>query len=168
MQELREKLSRYEAKGGLDPVLTKFLGDKFGFNYAEAAKALSDDKVKANQELASLSARAQRLNGEIERENLQRRIEEAHITFRGGNLVKSEGSVVTCKCRCGTEFSWDISGTLGFQQLLNADTPGKMRFIVASGANQFEGMCPNPKCHQSSRVTADRHVCHEDPHPGDL
>jgi hypothetical protein len=156
MVELREQLSRYKGTG-LDPVLVKFLAERFGFNYAMEAKVLTDDHEKANRELADLTVKVEHLSRDLDWANLQRRIKEAGITFHGQTFVKSEGSVVTCVCKnCKTEFSCDVSGTLGFQQVLNADTLEKWRFVVGAGANEFHAMCPTSGCYQDARLMVDR------------
>jgi Zn finger protein HypA/HybF involved in hydrogenase expression len=156
MVELREQLGAYEGTN-LDPVLLKFLVNHFEFNYGAEAKALKDDHEKARLELADLSVKVEHLSKELEAANLRRHILDAEITFHGPTLIKSEGSTVFFRCaNCKTEFSMDVKGILSFQQLLNADTPEKMRFILGCGTNEFNAMCP--KCHQNSKVIADRTV----------
>jgi hypothetical protein len=153
LNELTALQTRYEHTA-LDPVLLKFLTERFGFNYAAEEKTLNADKEKIRLQISALVRKINGLEAELEKENIRARIEAAKISFHGETLVRYDGSVVTCKCRnCKTEFSWDVGQTLGFLTLLNARTPAEI--LMALRGAEFHQQCG---CSQDQVVFAERPV----------
>jgi hypothetical protein len=121
----------------VDPVLQKFLEERFGFDYGFEKEKLARVIKQKGAQLMELEGEKKKLEPQIREEAFKKEIERRKVIFVGKDVEGSEGSVAKIRCSdCGHKFSIDLRNHGSFNNVWGCSTNEALTQIYMLGLHR--------------------------------
>jgi hypothetical protein len=143
--EAKASLTALRGNGLIDPVLSKFLGERFGFSYDLEKEKLEMVVRQKETQLAELEREKAKIQPAIQETSFQQKLKDMQISFSGKDVKNFKGSVVIVKCHaCGCIFDLDVRNRGSFANLLQAESENELKLLYnRKNNNVWPENCPN-------------------------
>jgi hypothetical protein len=128
--EAQADLTAFRGNGHIDPVLKKFLEERFGFNYDLEKEKLEMVVRQKETQLAELESEKAKIQPAIQEASFQQKLKDMQISFSGSDVQNFKGSIVKVKCHsCGCIFDLDVRNRGSFANLLQAESENELKLL---------------------------------------
>ena len=145
--EAKASLTALRGNGLIDPVLQKFLQERFGFSYDLEKEKLEMVVRQKETQLAELEREKAKIQPAIQEASFQQKLRDMGIRFEGADVKGFCGSAVEIKCsHCGHQFETDLRNHGSFNNVISCSNQTALNQIYAMKANRvWPFSCE--KCH---------------------
>jgi uncharacterized protein (DUF342 family) len=145
--KLKQDIAALKSNGPIDPILKKFLEERFGFSY-EVEKSKLEMVVRQKEtQLTELEREKAKIQPAIQEASFQQKLRDMQIHFEGLDVEGYVGSVVKIHCsHCGHRFQTDLRNHGSFNNVTLCSNETALNQIYAMKANRvWPFSCE--KCH---------------------